>query len=39
MLMGPDLAEPLRQKYSLSAMFYKADVSSLVNEGFALYDS
>ena len=39
MVMGPELAEPLRKQYSLSAMFYKADISSLVNEGFTLYDS
>jgi thiamine biosynthesis lipoprotein len=39
MVMGPELAEPLRSQYSLSAMFYKADISSLVNKGFTLYDS
>jgi FAD:protein FMN transferase len=39
MLMGPTLAEPLRAQYSLKAMFYKADISTLVNEGFTLHDS
>jgi FAD:protein FMN transferase len=39
MVMGPTLAETLRTKYSLAALFYKADISSLVNEGFILHDS
>jgi FAD:protein FMN transferase len=38
MILGPDASETLRQKYGISAMFYKADLSSLVNEGFTLND-
>jgi len=38
MILGPAASESLRLKYGLSAMFYKADLSSLVNEGFTLND-